>query len=488
MNVYLQRLVSALLILQWLWTPLALQAGETKSYPPPIGLKELERRLRHDFNLLNFPVDSWKKSEPGVYDVVIIGGGMAGMAAGLALEKQGILNFKIYDSNPEGFEGPWLTYARMKILRSHKAWMGPALNIPNLTFRAWFESQYGLEEWERLDKIPTTMWMDYLKWYRKVTKLPIENEWTLQLITPEEDVLHLTLSKGNLTQEVLTHKVVLATGRLGFGGPEIPDFMKKLPKKLYAHTSEMINFDALKGKKVGVIGVGASGWDAAGVALEQGAQWVDILMRRKELPMVYKFSQLSYPGIVNGFNKLFDEGRLDFMSLAFSNGVPPPEEAVQRVSRFTNWKLHPETSIKGVKEKGRQVEVQTSRGSMSFDFIILGTGFTADGHLQPELRLIIDKILLWEDRGIPKIAGDKLKHFPYLGDHFQFLEKESGTAPFLKNIYCFNYGSALSHGMLSSDIPGISYGATRLAEGIAADFFVQDWQVYYKQLEDYMGE
>ena len=57
--------------------------------------------------------------------------------------------------------------------------------------------------------------------------------------------------------------------------------------------------------------------------------------------------------------------------------------------------------------------------------------------------------------------------------------------PYLKNLYCYNYGATLSHGLLSSDIPAISIGATRLAQGIAADFFIQDSDWYLEYLKNY---
>jgi hypothetical protein len=63
---------------------------------------------------------------------------------------------------PEGFEGPWATTARMETLRSPKELTGPALGLPSLTFRAWFEAQFGAEAWTAMDKIPRLQWMDYL--------------------------------------------------------------------------------------------------------------------------------------------------------------------------------------------------------------------------------------------------------------------------------------------------------------------------------------
>jgi hypothetical protein len=75
--------------------------------------------------------------------------------------------------------------------------------------------------------------------------------------------------------------------------------------------------------------------------------------------------------------------------------------------------------------------------------------------------------------------------FPYLGPNFEFMEIEPGVAPFLKNIYCFNYGAFLSHGLLSGEIPGISLGATRLARGISADFFLSESMLYFEKIRNW---
>ena len=63
----------------------------------------------------------------------------------------------------------------METLRSPKQLAGPALGIPSLTFRAWFEAQFGRDAWDALDKIPRLQWMDYLRWYREALALPVQN-------------------------------------------------------------------------------------------------------------------------------------------------------------------------------------------------------------------------------------------------------------------------------------------------------------------------
>ena len=110
-----------------------------------------------------------------VADVALIGGGMSGLAIAAALQHRGV-QVDVYDEAPEGLEGPWATTARMETLRSPKQLAGPALGIPSLTFRAWFEAQWGAPAWEALDKIPRLQWMDYLRWYRRVLGLQVHNQ------------------------------------------------------------------------------------------------------------------------------------------------------------------------------------------------------------------------------------------------------------------------------------------------------------------------
>ena len=98
-----------------------------------------------------------------VHDVVIIGGGQSGMVAAFGLMREKVENILIIDENPQGLEGPWITYARMPTLRSPKYLTNMDLGIPSLTFRAWWEAQFGAEGWESLDKIPRREWMRYLK-------------------------------------------------------------------------------------------------------------------------------------------------------------------------------------------------------------------------------------------------------------------------------------------------------------------------------------
>lgn len=279
----------------------------------------------------------------------------------------------------------------------------------------------------------------------------------------------------------------MATGREGFGGEAIPSFLHDLPQRFYVHTNEEIEAQYLKGKKIAILGAGASAFDAAAFALENGASQVDILARRSEVPTVNKFSQFSFPGILHGFYSLPDEMHAQLFVEAFISGIPPTKEALDRVKDSERLCIYVNASILGVEVIGNEVILHTAIGKFTADLIIAATGFAVDGWLRPELRPHMPAILLWDEKllSVDKNRVPILKAFPYLGKHFQFLEKVEGEAPYLKNMYCFNYGAFLSHGLISGDIPGISFGACRLAKGIAADFFMEDFEYHKRLIEAY---
>jgi FAD-dependent urate hydroxylase len=118
----------------------------------------------------------------------------------------------IFDRAEPGLEGPWVTTARMETLRSPKQLTGPALGLPALTVRAWYEAQFGISAWQALDKIPRPQWMDYLRWYRRVMALDIRNQHEVLSIdasAPEHIALQLRPPSGE--ELIRARRVVMAT-------------------------------------------------------------------------------------------------------------------------------------------------------------------------------------------------------------------------------------------------------------------------------------
>jgi hypothetical protein len=84
---------------------------------------------------------------------------------------------------------------------------------------------------------------------------------------------------------------------------------------------------------------------------------------------------------------------------------------------------------------------------------------------------------------MPEDENSEFLEFPYLGDGFEFTERTKGCASFLRDLYCFSHAAALSHGNVSGDIPSVSEGAERLANGIVRHLFVEDAAHHWQALQ-----
>jgi lysine/ornithine N-monooxygenase len=425
---------------------------------------KLEEDLLRDFTVINYPPPEWVISDDPLH-VAIVGGGMAGLAAAFALKREGIHKIMIFDENLPCHEGPWVSYARMRHLRSTKELVGPALDIPHLTFQAWYRANYGDEAFEKLGKIPNADWMDYLVWYKKALNIPVLNNVKVTSLEPHHSNVTIKWKGGSAA----ARKVILATGRGGFGGPRIPSWAKNFPKEKWAHTIEKIDFSQLMGKKIAVVGVGASAFDAAAVLLEEGAKEAHLLMRRSEINNVNKMSHLTYAGFSEGYFYLPIGKKCEFMAHALKRGAVPPIESIDRVKNLRGFQL-------------RQIEEVPLE---EYDFYILATGFETNVRKEAELSLFADKISLWREHLSPREQElyPFASPYPYLGPHFQFTGHED-----LRNLYCFNHAAFMSHGLIAGDIPGIGTGALRAARGIAQDLFVEDSSLYLQNLKKFERE
>ncbi|MCO6383303.1 NAD(P)/FAD-dependent oxidoreductase [Oceanicola sp. 502str15] len=457
------------------------------------GLEALEGRLAKDLSLLELPSKPWvpARSHDGqrVRDVIFVGAGMCGLAGAARLKLSGVENIVLYDAAPEGFEGPWETFAQMKTLRSPKTLSGPCLGLPALTFRAWFEAQWGEAAFDEMDKIPKGMWMDYLRWYRAVLALPVVNETRVTLVEDAgEGLIAVRLQDGTGTRVEVCRHLVLATGRSGLGGGATPDFLTGIDGRFWAHSADDIDFDALEAKRVIVIGAGASAMDNAAAALEAGAAQVDMLIRRKEMPRINKMTGIGSQGVVHGMRYLPDAWKYRFNDYVNDEQVPPPRTSTLRVTRHDNARIFLGCPVEDVIEAGGQLLVKTPFTTFEADYVIAATGFRNDFTGRDEFASFSGYIRTWKD-GIYEPAMGSAKPFmtdaPYLGEAYEFLEKQPGTCPMLARIHCFNDAAMLSHGKLSGDIPAISAGADRLMRGIVAELFAADVETHFAGLQAY---
>jgi len=455
------------------------------------GLAALEARLADELEFLQLPAPRWTPAlrhdgEP-VADVAIVGAGMTGLALAAALVHRGVA-VSAYDEAAAGFEGPWATTARMETLRSPKHLAGPALGIPSLTFRAWFEAQFGRDEWDALDKIPRLQWMDYLRWYREVLALPVRNGHRVSDVQPRGDgLVELAVEADGRTTRAWARRVVIATGRAGLGGPSLPAFAEGLPRTRWAHSSDDNDYAALAGLRVGVVGAGASAMDSAATALEAGAAQVHLLVRRSDLPRINKGKGAGNPGFVAGYAHLADAWKWRIRHYINTQQVPPPRNSTQRVSRHANAHFHFGVAIESVNEREGALQVRTSAGPIELDFVIFATGFKVDWRQRPMLRRIAPCIRVWKDRYAPP-AGEEdaeLAESPDLGAAFEFQGRAGADCPGLERIHCLSYPATLSLGVITGDIPAISEGALQLADKLAGLLYGEDIEHHFARMEAY---
>ncbi len=461
--------------------------------PIVAGLEALSRRVHDELALFEYPTKDWVTSLRGphgetVHNVVVIGGGQTGLGIAFGLQRERIGSVVVLDENPEGQEGPWVTFARMITLRTLKFLTGPDLGLPSLTFRAWHEAQYGKHSWEALVRIHKDEWMRYLVWFRDTQHLPVRNDVRLEAVEPRGDLLALHLLNGGKREIALTRKLVLATGIEGAGVRRVPRFVRdKLPHNAWAHTSDAIDFASLAGRRVAVIGGGASAFDNAATALEHGAAWVDVFIRRPDLPVANSYRALESAGFWRNFGDMPDAHRWRFMCHLLSLPMPPPQDTLQRTLNHANVALHFSSPVLDAETANGGVRLRTLKAWHAADFLILGTGFAVDLHARPEFAGLAEHVALWGDRYTPppEEANEAAARYPYVGPHFELLEKRPGSLPALRNVHLFNAGSLVSMGPVAGGLNGMPFGIPRLLAGLSHDLFRAELDGLFTEFASY---
>ena len=459
------------------------------------GLSKLEKRVAHDLSIISYPVNEWippKFDEQGqrVLDVLVVGGGQGGLTIAFQLLRERVQNIRVIDAAEAGQEGPWLNYARMPTLRSPKEVNGPDLNIPSLAFQAWYEAQFGKLSWKKLNKIPTELWVNYLKWFRKVLSLPVQNKMKMIAFEPSKGNIKVEikcLKTGDVKEEI-TRKLILATGIETPGRWSAPPISQKIPKDFWFHTSEKIDFDLFENKDVAVLGAGASAMDNAVMALEAKASEVTVYCRRSELQRVQPFKWLSFPGFLRHFSELKDEWRWKFMSYLLTLREAFPKETWDRANRFKEFNIQTGAGWEDLRLNDERVAISTKKGTFEADFLIFGTGFSIDLTHSEELSPHAHLIALWSDKfKETRKEGEEsnLQSYPYLGDGFQFLEKLPGSAIWLKNVHLFSFGATMSFGPSGASINAMKFAVPKLVNAITRDLFLEDIDHHFESMSSY---
>lgn len=452
------------------------------------ALDRLAARVRDDLARIAHPRLPWLEPRTGpdgapALDVLVVGAGQSGLATAVGLLRAQVTNILVVDRARRDEEGPWLSYARMHTLRSPKDYTGPDLDLPSLGYQSWHEARYGEAHWQALELIARQDWAAYLAWVRDTVGVPVQHEASVTDIAPADGLLAVTVG-GTVRY---ARKVVLATGQDGAGQWWMPPFVAALPVHLRAHTAEAIDFAALRGKRVAVLGAGASAFDNAAVALEAGTAEVSLFCRRAEPQVVQPFRWLTFAGFLRHLSDLDDAWRWRFMSriLGLREGFPQP--TYDRCARHERFHLHTAAPWTGARPCGDGLEVQTPRGVFAADFLICGTGVEMDFALRPELARIADDIARWCDRYDPPAEerDDRLGRFPYLAVDYSLVPRQAGRVTWMQDIHLFNIASTMSFGPSGSSINAMTTAVPKLVAGSTRGLFKADLEHHWRSLDAY---
>nr|WP_172694581.1 NAD(P)/FAD-dependent oxidoreductase [Rhizobium rhizogenes] len=415
----------------------------------------------------------WVRPSETDLDVAIIGGGQSGVGIAFALNRAGIERVAVFEAAPQDRVGVWATTARMEALRTDKSISGLDQGIPELSFPRWLDRLEGQGAFERLVRIPRLVWAEYVGWLTGVFACDIRYESSLIDVRPAEGGLGMTFSGKHGEKRLTARRLVLATGLDGFGAPFIPETVARVvPKAQFSHTAEDIDFAALQGRRVIVLGAAASAFDAAATALEAGASQVHLLARSAQLATVPSGALAKNPALYRPFRDFPDALRWKIITEGRARGHAPPA-TIDRAQRHANFHLHQGVSAETLRFQDGEIRADLLSGPLAADYLIAGTGYATDVKRRPELALVEPHLRLWRDVLGAPAADSEWGRFPYL-DPDLALQTRSAADDWITRIHAFNYAAVLSHGYHVGDIGSHVDCVSRLTEGLASRLFAEE--------------
>jgi len=271
------------------------------------------------------------------------------------------------------------------------------------------------------------------------------------------------------------------------GDWSIPEPLSRLSASRCVHCAASIDFAALRGKRVAVIGAGASAFDNAAMALEAGASAVHLLCRRAAIQLVQPYRWLTFRGFLRHFSELDDAWRWRFMRAILELREGFPQATWDRCARHAGFHLHEGAPVETARETADGIMLHTPRGDVAADFVICATGIEMNFAARPELRNCAGNIARWVDRYTPppRERSFRLGEFPYLADDYSLCERVAGQTPWIGNIHMFAIASTMSFGPSGSSINAMTTAVPKLVHGLTRGLFRADIDKHWASFSAY---
>lgn len=139
------------------------------------------------------------------------------------------------------------------------------------TLRAYLHERH-LTAYEA-DPIPVAVFLDYADWFREAKQIDVREELVTSL-TRHGGGFEAGLSGGGR----VCSDVVLAAPGVGYFGA-LPDWAAEVAPGRAAHSSDLVSFETLSGRRVLIVGGRQSAYEWAALISEHGAERIDIVHR-----------------------------------------------------------------------------------------------------------------------------------------------------------------------------------------------------------------